>query len=100
MRTCSPGPSPDPNSLDPARPGGAHSVPLKRGRPLDRAIGLGHWSRHRVEPCGQATSISRLPFFHRHACRLHTFVRSGNEEVAMPAVSLTVNGKAVNAKVD
>jgi aerobic carbon-monoxide dehydrogenase small subunit len=28
------------------------------------------------------------------------FVRSGNEEVAMPAVSLTVNGKAVNATVD
>jgi aerobic carbon-monoxide dehydrogenase small subunit len=27
-------------------------------------------------------------------------VRSGNEEVAMPAVSLTVNGKAVNANVD
>src|ERR1700730_18901423 len=30
----------------------------------------------------------------------HRFVRSANEEVAMPAVSLTVNGNAVKATVE
>src|SRR6202046_4458072 len=30
----------------------------------------------------------------------YRFVRSANEEVAMPAVSLTVNGNAVNATVE